>query len=216
MSNIKNIPEKIYLQIGDECPDDADFNELSEVSWNRDKIYENDIEFMQNKVSDVSAEEDWIKVYSDLLIEKQDFSKAIIELVKQVKHSIVNERKDNVGAWVKASERLPDSYDTDVFIKGYKKLHKGKLILREYGTYGLIKLLDVQGFKVCEWGKGHEELENIEWLDESHLQQEVEESEKELEERTERNMNVISDFCEHLKDENIVIPEEVILSFFNA
>lgn len=53
MSNIKNIPEKIYLQIGDECPDDADFNELSEVSWCKDKIYDNDIEFtLQNKVSE--------------------------------------------------------------------------------------------------------------------------------------------------------------------
>ncbi len=44
-----------------------------------------------------------------------------------------------------------------------------------------------------------------------------EESEKELEERTERNMNVISDFCEHVKNEiALYIPESTILSFFNA
>ena len=40
---MKNIPNKIYLQVGDECPDDADFEELGEVSWNKDKVFENDI-----------------------------------------------------------------------------------------------------------------------------------------------------------------------------
>lgn len=44
-----------------------------------------------------------------------------------------------------------------------------------------------------------------------------EESDKELEERTERNMKVISDFCEHVKSEvGLVIPESAVLSFFNA
>ena len=43
---MKNIPKKIYLQVGDEC-DGEDFKELSEVSWCKDKIYENDIEFVR-------------------------------------------------------------------------------------------------------------------------------------------------------------------------
>jgi hypothetical protein len=48
---MNNIPEKIYLQIGEDC-DDEDFNNLSEVSWNKDKIYENDIEFVRKDISD--------------------------------------------------------------------------------------------------------------------------------------------------------------------
>jgi hypothetical protein len=64
---------------------------------------------LQNKVSDVSSEEDWIKVYSDLLIEKQDFSKAIIGLVKQVKLSIVNERKDKEGVRLKNFNKVIDN-----------------------------------------------------------------------------------------------------------
>ncbi|WP_080057161.1 hypothetical protein [Spirosoma aerolatum] len=40
---------------------------------------------------------------------------------------------------------------------------------------------------------------------------------RELEQRTETNMNLISEFLEHLKDEaGIEIPEEHLLSFFNA
>lgn len=70
---MKNIPEKIYLQIGDEC-DSEDFNELSEVSWCKDKIYDNDIEFVQNKVSDVSAEEE--SEYSLLLTVKNELLEA--------------------------------------------------------------------------------------------------------------------------------------------
>jgi hypothetical protein len=48
------------------------------------------------------------------------------------------------------------------------------------------------------------------------LKENEEESEKELEERTERNTVLIDAFCEHLKSENIIIPESLVLSFFNA
>jgi hypothetical protein len=41
-----NIPKTIYLQIGKECPDDEDFNDLSEVSWCAEKVNENDIEYV--------------------------------------------------------------------------------------------------------------------------------------------------------------------------
>jgi len=43
---MENIPKKIYLQIGEDCPHDVDFNELVGVSWCADKINENDIEFV--------------------------------------------------------------------------------------------------------------------------------------------------------------------------
>ena len=42
---MKNIPKTIYLQIGEECHDDIDFNELSGVTWCVDKINDNDIEY---------------------------------------------------------------------------------------------------------------------------------------------------------------------------
>lgn len=42
---MKNIPKKIYLQIGDECPDDIDFNDLSlgDITWSIDRVYDSDI-----------------------------------------------------------------------------------------------------------------------------------------------------------------------------
>lgn len=42
---MKNIPKKIYLQIGDGCPDDVDFNELRGVTWEVERINDNDIEY---------------------------------------------------------------------------------------------------------------------------------------------------------------------------
>lgn len=66
MSNMKNIPGKIYLQIGDEC-DSEDFNELSEVSWCKDKIYDNDIEYtLQNQMDNITEKE--IKNMEDILL----------------------------------------------------------------------------------------------------------------------------------------------------
>ena len=42
---MNKIPKTIYLQIGDECPDDIDFDKLTEVSWCIDRIFSNDIEY---------------------------------------------------------------------------------------------------------------------------------------------------------------------------
>ena len=44
---MENKPKKIYLQVGDECPDDVDFNELYEVTWCDECIHENDIEYIR-------------------------------------------------------------------------------------------------------------------------------------------------------------------------
>jgi hypothetical protein len=70
------------------------------------------------------------------------------------------------------------------------------------------------GERICNDERDSEELYKM--FRQLQPQQKEVDEEKELEERTDRNMNVISDFVEHLESENIVIPESVILSFFNA
>jgi len=50
---MKNIPKKIYLQVGDLTPDEVaeiDFTDLAEVSWCIDRIYDSDIEFVLSYV----------------------------------------------------------------------------------------------------------------------------------------------------------------------
>lgn len=44
---MKNHPKRIYLQIGNDCPSDADFSGLSGVSWCNEKIHSNDIEYIR-------------------------------------------------------------------------------------------------------------------------------------------------------------------------
>lgn len=47
---MKNIPKRIYLQIGDLTDKDdrkIDFNELSDVCWSSEKIFSTDIEFIR-------------------------------------------------------------------------------------------------------------------------------------------------------------------------
>jgi hypothetical protein len=43
---MKNIPQKIYLQIGQGNEDEPDFSAFSEVTWSADKVFSNDIEFV--------------------------------------------------------------------------------------------------------------------------------------------------------------------------
>lgn len=52
---MKNIPEQIYLQIGD--IENSDFNELSEVTWCKDKVHNTDIEYVRKKSPWISVKE---------------------------------------------------------------------------------------------------------------------------------------------------------------
>lgn len=54
---MKNLPESIYLNIGDEVPADSDFRELSEVTWSEEKVFDNDIAFT-HKPQWISVEEE--------------------------------------------------------------------------------------------------------------------------------------------------------------
>ena len=88
-----NIPEKIYLQIGDEC-DSEDFNELSEVSWCKDKIYENDIEFVLKEKTDNNS-----------LKKQYEFEKEIQDAMKEFDE----EKKIKVAkAWQDISKMIFD------------------------------------------------------------------------------------------------------------
>jgi hypothetical protein len=55
---VKNLPTKIYLQIGDDHWDDkkVDFKDLHEVSWCEDKINSNDIPYvLESQLSEALA-----------------------------------------------------------------------------------------------------------------------------------------------------------------
>jgi hypothetical protein len=56
---MKNLPEKIYLQIGEEADidDNLDFNELVGVSWCSDKIEESDVEFVRSDIAEQMAKD---------------------------------------------------------------------------------------------------------------------------------------------------------------
>lgn len=44
---MKNLPKSIWLNFGEGCPDDADFRELSEVTWSENKEFNNDVQFVR-------------------------------------------------------------------------------------------------------------------------------------------------------------------------
>ena len=87
--------------------------------------------------------------------------------------------------WVKASERLQNDDHEFVFLKGCR-VDKG-ILRREFNKpqqAWFVTLYYNDGFgtqELTSWREGHEELNKIEWLDESspnQLQQEIEEVEE--------------------------------------
>lgn len=54
---MKNIPEKIYLQVGADDYDIEDFNDLREVTWCQDQIHSDDLVYKLVK----SENRKWLK-----------------------------------------------------------------------------------------------------------------------------------------------------------
>ena len=47
---MKHIPNKIYLNLGEDLEDFEDFNELDEVTWCADKVGDGDIEYTRKPI----------------------------------------------------------------------------------------------------------------------------------------------------------------------
>jgi hypothetical protein len=85
---MKNIPERIYLQIGEDCEAD-DFSDLSEVTWAEDWINENDILYVKPLSSDaVLAEVRAIEIAFDELSKYIDFHKTKNSLCNDNFHKV--------------------------------------------------------------------------------------------------------------------------------
>lgn len=65
--SMKNLPERIYLNLGDDCPEDADFSDLSEVTWSEDKMFPSDVEYSR-RPEWTSVDERLPGTYTDVLI----------------------------------------------------------------------------------------------------------------------------------------------------
>lgn len=45
-----NVPDRIFLVIGEDTPDGADFDELDEVTWSKERVSYKDIEYVRKEV----------------------------------------------------------------------------------------------------------------------------------------------------------------------
>lgn len=50
-NEMTNVPDSIFLIIGEDTPEDADFNELDEVTWSKVRVSYKDIEYTRKKYS---------------------------------------------------------------------------------------------------------------------------------------------------------------------
>ena len=44
-----NVPDRVFLVIGEDTPDGADFDELDEVIWSKERVSYKDIEYTRKK-----------------------------------------------------------------------------------------------------------------------------------------------------------------------
>lgn len=48
-NEMTNVPDRIFLVIGEDTPDGADFDELDEVTWSKERVSYKDIEYTKKK-----------------------------------------------------------------------------------------------------------------------------------------------------------------------
>lgn len=111
---MKNLPKSIWLNFGDECPDDVDFRELSEVTWSENKVFNNDIQFVREDA-----------VWRNPDAELPDFDVSVL-LTIRITRTYMNYTHDIV----RTGWRTPDSSeDQDEYnFAGLHHTHRGKVI----------------------------------------------------------------------------------------
>lgn len=48
-NEMANVPDRIFLVIGEDTPDGADFDELDEVTWSKERVSYKDIEYTRKE-----------------------------------------------------------------------------------------------------------------------------------------------------------------------
>ena len=48
-NEMTNVPDRIFLVIGEDTPDGADFDELDEVTWSKERVSYKDIEYTKKE-----------------------------------------------------------------------------------------------------------------------------------------------------------------------
>lgn len=48
-NEMTNVPDRVFLVIGEDTPDGADFDELDEVTWSKERVSYKDIEYTRKK-----------------------------------------------------------------------------------------------------------------------------------------------------------------------
>ena len=124
---MKNIPDKIYLQIGDDADITTnDFNDLSReaITWDDERINDNDIEYelrsKQRKFPIFGVS----RYYSAGVKAKQKFEKEMLELKNVLGENCeANERVSELIEWYRGEcDKRPEIYkDDEIVINAIKQ-----------------------------------------------------------------------------------------------
>lgn len=89
---MKNIPKKIYLQVGDLTDDEiknSDFNELSEVTWCKEKVSATDIEYVRSDSGEQQKSGATIAVVAETDLPIIDWEQRRYELTKAAMQGMI-------------------------------------------------------------------------------------------------------------------------------
>ena len=113
---MENLPKRIFLQVGEDCPDDVDFNKLDEITWSKDRTTFNDIEY----------------VHTDVLKKKISFfedKKLMLELcIKEAINLPKGQEPHLYSDYLNNNLEFDEDNNRVVFSRGYVDLDNAKIV----------------------------------------------------------------------------------------
>jgi len=92
---MQNVPERIYLVVGEEAEDDDDFAKWrwdAEVLWSDDEVNENDIKYIRADLAQ-SVPEDVRKTILQLLLKDEI-------VIRNYRGGLLNEKGEKLADWL--------------------------------------------------------------------------------------------------------------------
>jgi hypothetical protein len=131
ITTMKNIPDKIYLQIDADGEVPEDFNEL-QVTWAASKVHNTDLEYVRPLLPTKTDEKEAEK-YADEVVGKPTCTRDKLEW-NDVRNSflagILHERASGKG-WVKISDGLPLDRQKILFVLDNGETRMGSFIKKD-------------------------------------------------------------------------------------
>lgn len=146
-----HIPDKIYFQIGERCPEDFDWRELAEITWSEDQINDNDLIFHFDQIEAKIVKEDQLESLLDFIDNAY-----LVDIKMQPMSEIERKTRKAITDFAESYHQSKLSSLIEAKMPSDEEIESKLLKLFGFTEDGAVKIKgQLKIFKFCDWLKSH-------------------------------------------------------------